>query len=347
LVNLHSDNYEVIVDASWAQFNDFIAAKSYSKIVVLLDENTKRHCYDIIKLEFPHIIIEVLAGENQKQIDSCKIIWEQLLSKHCDRGSLLINLGGGVIGDMGGFCASTYMRGIDFIQVPTTLLSQIDASVGGKLGVDLQGVKNIVGLFKNPILVWVQTAFLTTLPKRELRSGFAELVKHALILDKNLWEEIVKLSTLDEVIDWKDWVSRSIEIKNKIVLQDPFESGLRKILNFGHSVGHGIETLLLDGSAPLLHGEAVAYGMLIEAKISQNKGQLSKESYLSIKNFITKIYGTFDSSQINREDLLQVIKKDKKNKGGVIYMALIDQIGHCLEAVKVSPDEILRALQEV
>lgn len=344
---LPSDNYEVIIDAPWSQFNDFIRTKNYSKIVVLVDENTKRYCYEPMSLDLLHTIIEIPAGEQQKEIESCSVIWEQLLDNQCDRSSLLINLGGGVIGDMGGFCASTFMRGIDFIQVPTTLLSQIDASVGGKLGVDLNGVKNMVGLFNNPSMVWVQTGFLSTLPERELQSGFAELVKHALILDKKLWSEIIEIESLDEIDQWKDWVSRSIQIKNKVVLEDPKESGLRKILNFGHSIGHGIETVLLDGPHHLLHGEAVAHGMLIEAKISESKGLLSMDSYQLIKEFIQKIYGTFDESQIDKQELLQVIQKDKKNKGGKILMALIDQIGHCQQAVEVSPEEIIAALKKV
>ncbi len=344
---LLSDNYEVIVDSPWSHFNDFIEAKNYSKIVVLVDENTKKYCYEGMSLDKPHSLIAIPSGEQQKQIQSCSSIWEQLLAHKCDRNSLLINLGGGVIGDMGGFCASTFMRGIDFIQVPTTLLSQIDASVGGKLGVDLNGIKNMVGLFNNPSMVWVQTSFLSTLPKRELRSGFAELVKHALILDQELWSELKKLESLDGIDNWQDLVYRSIEIKNKVVLQDPKEGGLRKILNFGHSIGHGIETLLLDGPNHLVHGEAVAHGMLIESKISVNKSQLSVEDYNSIKEFIQKIYGIFDSSQINIQELLQVIGKDKKNKGGVILMALIDQIGHCQQAVEVSPAEIVSALQEL
>ena len=190
----------------------------------------------------------------------------KLTENQFDRNSLLINLGGGVIGDMGGFCASTYKRGIDFIQIPTTLLAMVDASVGGKLGVDFGELKNQIGLFKNPKTVIVNPDFLDTLEKTQLKSGFAEVVKHALIADKNLWNKLS--STPFENLVWEEIIAISVQIKNKIVREDPWENGERKKLNFGHTFGHAIESYYLEKGTPILHGEAVFMGIILETDLS-------------------------------------------------------------------------------
>ncbi|HSA84312.1 MAG TPA: 3-dehydroquinate synthase, partial [Patescibacteria group bacterium] len=213
--------------------------------------------------------ITLSSGEKEKNIVTVGKIWSAMKENNLDRKSLVINLGGGVIGDMGGFAASTYMRGIDFLQIPTTLLSQIDASVGGKTGVDFAGIKNLVGSFQQPIGVIIDTQTLKTLPKREFLSGFGEMIKHGLIADKTYFELVTSKQpqsfSQEELINL---IARSCEIKKTIVEQDETENGLRKLLNFGHTIGHAIESLSLETEMPLLHGEAVAIGMVAEAKVA-------------------------------------------------------------------------------
>ena len=237
---IKSDNYSI-----WLGGNSLskLDISGYSKVAILVDENTKRDCLPKLPQFENPIIIEIKSGEENKNINTCNFIWEQLTAQHFDRNSLLINLGGGVIGDMGGFAASTYKRGIDFIQIPTTLLAMVDASVGGKLGVDFNGLKNQIGLFNNPESVLIFPEFLETLPENQLKSGFAEVVKHALISDKNLWEELT--STTFDKLNWEAIILTSIQIKNNIILSDPFEKGNRKKLNFGHTFGHAVESYYL------------------------------------------------------------------------------------------------------
>jgi 3-dehydroquinate synthase len=238
----------------------------------------------------------------------------------------MINLGGGVVGDMGGFCASTYKRGIDFIQIPTTLLSMVDASIGGKLGIDFNGVKNSIGVFKDPKAVFVDPFFLETLPKRELRSGFAEIIKHALISDKFLWQEISSINIHKEQ-NWTPIIIDSLKVKQKIVVDDPFEKNIRKALNFGHTIGHGIEGVMLHKENSLLHGEAIAIGMAIESWLSFHKGFLSEEEFISILIFLKR---TFDLQPIKEElidDFILLMKNDKKNESDEIHFAVVGPIG--------------------
>ncbi len=243
----------------------FLRANSYTKIQVIVDENTFKYCYPSIKpfLE-KHNIIKIKSGESQKNLETCQKIWQAMTDNELDRHSIVINLGGGVIGDMGGFCASTYKRGIDFIQIPTTLLSQVDASVGGKLGIDFQGLKNHIGVFQIPNAVLIDADFLKTLSYNELRSGFAEVIKHCLIMDGKKWDEIRRKDFEEQELE--DLIAHSVNIKQHIVEADPTEKGLRKILNFGHTLGHAIETYFLGKpKLHLLHGEAIAAGMICEA----------------------------------------------------------------------------------
>jgi len=342
MASIEASTYQIHVNDHWATFTNFVAEGNYSSIVILVDENTKVHCYEKIKeyLRFSHLLIEIQSGEINKTLKTCENVWQQMLKHNCDRKSLMINLGGGVIGDLGGFCASTYMRGIDFIQVPTTLLSQVDASVGGKLGVDLNQIKNIVGVFNNPQMVWVDTSFLSSLPANELRSGYAEVIKHCLIANKDMWSTIKNHTNPSEILDWSEIVEDSIRIKNKVVTEDPREQGRRKILNYGHTIGHAIESLLLHSENKLLHGEAIAQGMILESKLSVTKGQLDQEDFKEVKNFIEAVYGQLDRAAIDVDQLILNATKDKKNFAGEIKMAAIDQIGSCSYDITITPDEI-------
>ena len=252
----------------WIGKNSFskLDISNYSQVAILVDENTKRDCLSKLPQIENALIIEIKSGEEYKNISTCSFIWEQLTINNFDRNALLINLGGGVIGDMGGFCATTYKRGLEFIHIPTTLLAMVDASVGGKLGIDFKGFKNQIGLFNNPKAVLISSEFLETLAESELKSGFAEVVKHALISDNSLWLKLKNTPFTD--LDWEDIIDTSVQIKNKIVLADPFEKGERKKLNFGHTFGHAIESYYLEKRTPISHGEAVFMGMILETKIS-------------------------------------------------------------------------------
>jgi 3-dehydroquinate synthase len=266
---IESISYSVFFKNSLQELSAFLNQKKYSKVFVLVDSNTEIQCLPALQnalgsIEFD--LIEVTPGEENKNIDFCIGIWRMLLDFGADRNSIMINLGGGVITDMGGFAASTFKRGIDFVQVPTTLLSQVDASVGGKTGVDMNNVKNIIGTFTQPKAVYIHTPFLKTLSDRELRSGYAEVIKHGLIYDASLFKKLKGIAP-QELND--EIIYRSIEIKNEVVMKDPFEKGLRKILNYGHTIGHAVESYSLkQDKSPLLHGEAIAIGFICEAYLS-------------------------------------------------------------------------------
>jgi 3-dehydroquinate synthase len=233
---------------------------------------------------------------------------------------------------MGGFCASTYKRGIDFIQIPTTLLAMVDASVGGKLGINFNGLKNQIGIFSNPKSVIINPKFLETLAENQLRSGFTEVVKHALISDKKLWETIRNSSFND--LDWKCIIETSVNIKNNIVLTDPKENGERKKLNFGHTYGHAIESYYLQKGTPILHGEAIFMGIIIESELSS----LTDSDKNQIKNYILSNFQLphFPS----KSELLSFMRNDKKNLDGKISFSLLKEIGNCTINNLFSEDEL-------
>ena len=318
----------------WIGKNSFskLDISIYSQVAILVDENTKRDCLSKLPQIENALIIEIKSGEEYKNISTCSFIWEQLTINNFDRNSLLINLGGGVIGDMGGFCAATYKRGLEFIHIPTTLLAMVDASVGGKLGIDFKGLKNQIGLFNNPKAVLISSEFLETLTESELKSGFAEVVKHALISDNSLWLKLKNTSFTD--LDWEDIIDTSIQIKNKIVLADPFEKGERKKLNFGHTFGHAIESYYLEKGTPISHGEAVFMGMILETKISD----LSETDKNEIKNYILSNFALPYTPK--KSSLHKFLINDKKNQNGKINFTLLNGIGNCSFDNLFSLDEL-------
>ena len=323
---------------------NFLADKSYSKIGVLVDENSQEHCLPKVVDALPeHYLLVIQSGEENKTLSTCEDIWMALTEAGFDRKGLLINLGGGVIGDMGGFAASSYKRGFDFLNIPTTLLSQVDASVGGKLGIDFHGFKNHIGFFKEPQNVLIDTGFFETLPKNELRSGFAEVIKHGLIYDQAYWEQLKKIDPFNT--EWTDIVARSIEIKKKVVLEDPFESGLRKILNFGHTIGHAIESFFLErNSEKLLHGEAIAAGMICEAYLSKKITGLSTKALDEIVQYLMKVYNPQSISSDHFDELLGLTIQDKKNEGGVVQFSLLQEIGKCTVNIPISTADMVDSL---
>ncbi|MBK7957891.1 MAG: 3-dehydroquinate synthase [Bacteroidetes bacterium] len=277
---------------------DILAQKDYSKILVLVDEHIEANCLPLLfsKDSLIHFeLIKIPSGEEHKTLDTCQLIWDQFNQHHVDRNAVLINLGGGVICDMGGFAASTYKRGIDFINIPTTILAMVDASYGGKTGINFNGIKNNIGVFKNAIETIIHPVFLQTLPFRELRSGWAEIIKHGLIADRDYFARIEPITELTKITEaaWTEIIRTSIQIKSSIVDQDPEEKGIRKILNFGHTIGHAIESASLKTDQPLLHGEAIAIGMLLEIELSVEHNHFSLEESRRIAKYIKHILKIF------------------------------------------------------
>lgn len=323
---------------------EFLSTRSYSRLAVLVDENTEEHCYPKIVDHLPmHDVVRIVSGEANKDLDGCKSIWSQLTEQNYDRNSLLINLGGGVIGDMGGFCAATFKRGIDFINIPTTLLAQVDASVGGKLGIDFEDYKNQIGVFQAPQSVIINTGFLETLNERQLRSGFAEVIKHSLIADASSWADLSNREFLS--LDWSNVVRDSVEIKKNIVAQDPKEKGLRKILNFGHTIGHAIEAHFLSKQDNLLHGEAIAAGMVAEAWLSNLKTGLASNNLHELCAFLISTYGKITFNQEEFDRIVELTRQDKKNINSEARFALLEEIGRATYDVPVQTHEIRSALE--
>ncbi|MCB0705577.1 MAG: 3-dehydroquinate synthase [Saprospiraceae bacterium] len=323
------DSYDILIDAPWTALSEKIQTLAPGKIALVLDENTRRDCLPILRKAIDisswHLI-EIPSGEQHKSLETCQFIWQSLMNLAFDRNCLLLNLGGGVIGDMGGFCAATFKRGMPFIQIPTTLLSQVDASVGGKLGIDFLEIKNSIGVFRDPELVFIQTAFLKTLPFRELRSGFAEIIKHALIASPMLWEKLLAISDLTTA-EWPVLLPEALQVKIDVVRQDPFEKGLRKILNFGHTIGHAIESYLLNTAEPALHGEAIAAGIICEVWISEKNVNLAPETASRIRSLIHSFYPDLTWPENLESDLLNRMKQDKKNRDQQILFVLLRDIG--------------------
>ncbi len=340
-------DYDIYVGNLDNHLNTILQKRNYTKIFVLVDENTKTHCLPILRsqlMDYQLYIIEIQSGEIYKNINTCQQIWSTLMTAQADRNSLLINLGGGVIGDMGGFCASTFKRGMDFIQIPTTLLAQVDASIGGKLGIDFQQIKNSIGLFQNPQAVFVDSQFLQTLPIAEIRSGYAEILKHSLIVDHNQWQQLSLLKKVDHHTNWDELIVPSLKIKQAIVIQDPFEKGLRKALNFGHTIGHAVESWALETKQPLLHGEAVAIGMVCESYLSTKVTTLTIKDLDKISEHITTIYGKYPLQKTAFPNLIDLMKNDKKNINQAINFTMLSSTGTCQINQTSEPDLIIESL---
>lgn len=330
-----NDYFIYFNENAYEALNILLLNKNYSKLFILVDNNTNEHCLPLL---LPNIVTEVAieiiefeAGERFKNIETCIQIWEALTELGADRKSLMINLGGGVITDLGGFVASTFKRGIDIVNIPTTLLSMVDASVGGKNGIDLGNLKNQIGVFNVPNMILIDTQYLDTLPKNEMRSGLAEMLKHGLIFDKEYWEKFSDLSVLSSD-DLDSLIYDSIVIKNKIVMKDPKEKGIRKSLNFGHTLGHAIESYFLENQnkTTLLHGEAIAVGMILESFVSMKKEYITLEEYKEIKNTIKKIFDDIIFLQEDIKPIINLLIHDKKNEYGKIKFVLINKIGNVI-----------------
>lgn len=300
---------------------------SNSKKVIIVDENTNEECLPALLTHYDELkdaeVMLLPSGEENKVMEVCFQVWEALTEYSIGRNDLIINLGGGVVTDMGGFIASIYKRGVSFINFPTTLLAMVDASVGGKTGIDLGPFKNQLGVFSFPELVVIDPLFLSTLAPEELLWGKAEMLKHGLIADKKHWDAIKNKGVVD--ININD-IQDSVGIKNKIVLSDPEEKGERKKLNFGHTIGHAIEGYYLkDGEIP--HGLAVAIGMIVEAKLSNNLNLLSSKAFSEIHFILSECYPELVLEDEMISEIVILMKNDKKNKDGKINFTLLTDIG--------------------
>lgn len=315
----------------------------FSRVFVLTDANTAIHCLPVFKKAFPEaadaLHLSIPAGEAHKNVHTCMELWQQLSGLGADRKSLLLNLGGGVVTDLGGFVASTYQRGMAFVNIPTTLLSMVDASVGGKTGVDLGTLKNQVGVIQNPDLVLIRPEFLRTLDKRQLRSGFAEMLKHGLIMDREYWECLKGIDNLESL---DRWIHKSVLLKNEVVTSDPNEKGRRKILNFGHTLGHALESYFLDSASgqSLLHGEAIAIGMILEAFLSVEACGLSKAQRDEIKEVLLRFFPKTPVTPEDRGPVLRLLRYDKKNARGRVLFSLLQGVGKACINQEVTTDQL-------
>ncbi|MBD8081658.1 3-dehydroquinate synthase [Chryseobacterium caseinilyticum] len=336
-----------LLDENFRQINQYLSDKSFSKIFILVDENTHEYCLPLflgnLETEISFEILEIEAGEEMKNIQTANQLWEILTEMKADRKALIINLGGGVITDLGGFVASTYKRGIQFINIPTTLLAMCDASIGGKTGIDLMHYKNMVGTFSFPEQIYVYPKFLETLPAKELKSGFAEMLKHGLIADKKHWEDLIQLHEVD-ALGIEPFIQQSMEIKQEVVKADFHEKNVRKTLNFGHTIGHAIESLCLHSENPILHGEAVALGMICESHLSYLEDLISKEESEVIIENIQKHFCFIDLNNFKEEDIFNLLLNDKKNADAKINFSLLSGIGSCVFDHECSTENIQKSI---
>ena len=296
--------------------------------------------------KFPKVVVP--AGEDNKKLSSVEAIWEFLSHSGADRKSLLINIGGGMLTDLAGFAASTFKRGLDFVNIPTTLLSQVDASVGGKTGCNFNGLKNEIGTFQEPKAVLIHTPFLETLDRSNFLSGYAEMIKHGLIYAPEHLRELMAF-TNDPVdyVSLQEMILHSVEVKKHFVVNDPFEKNIRKALNFGHTVGHAIESLAMEQNRPVLHGYAVAWGMMAELFLSAEKCRFPMDEFILIIQWIKQLYGAFSLESADFPELWKLMQHDKKNEGNLVNFTLLSGVGrfeidqHCLK------DQIMESLKHI
>lgn len=328
-----TNEYSIHLDANkYRSLNQHIESLSPSKIVVVTDSNTNRYCQDyfmsklVVKCSVEYISIQ--SGERFKNIETCKELWQFFSDVALDRKALILNLGGGVVTDIGGFVASTYLRGLAYINIPTTLLSMVDASIGGKTGIDLGMLKNQIGLIVNPKAVIIDTHFLNTLPIEEFNSGVAEILKHGLIHSESYWDLVSNTKiALNEILNAV--IYESIMIKKEIVEKDPKEQNLRKTLNFGHTLGHAIETFshLKKDFKPLLHGESVAIGLILACYISHIVLGFPKEKLAKLLRLYKSYFSIISFKKTDIDEILYLLKYDKKNTNGTINFVLLENIG--------------------
>ncbi|GAF03587.1 3-dehydroquinate synthase [Saccharicrinis fermentans] len=329
--------------------SELINKYSRGKVFLLMDTGSHQHCYPKIK-EIPEIdtnnIMIIEQGDHHKNIETIAKVWHFLSTNGADRKSLLINLAGGMPCDLGGFAAATFKRGIDFINIPTTLLSQVDASVGGKTGINFHSFKNEIGVFKHAVSVLVCNDFIKTQDQQNIFSGFAEMIKHALIFSEDTWNQLKVFDIRNTNIDaLKPLVINSIHIKEHFVKADPTEQNVRKSLNFGHTIGHAFESFAMQNNTPILHGFAVAYGMIVELYLGHKNCGFPLSKLQEINRILSAIYGHFTFSQKDFESLFYLMTHDKKNEKNKINFTLLEDIGQIKINQTCTKEEIFEALE--
>ena len=324
---------------------EYLRRPGISQVFVLVDANTRALCLPRLLAYLPIncTVVELPAGEEHKTLSSCETLWAALTAAQADRFAVLVNLGGGVVTDLGGFAAALYKRGIDFIQLPTTLLAQVDAGVGGKTGVDFQGFKNQLGVFQQPVAVCIDPVFLHTLDPRQLKAGYAEVLKHWLVADAEAFDKNRRLGWLTD--DWEPIIRESVALKQRIVAADPLEAGPRKLLNFGHTVGHALESYLLgQPGREVLHGEAVAVGLICESWLSVQRGLLEASELDKIETFVLSVFEKVNFVALETAAMAEFAAQDKKNAAGVINCTLLQGVGHGVYNQPVSLAELAESL---
>jgi 3-dehydroquinate synthase len=342
--------YSIYIDNSLKSLDEFLVSNEgkYSSYYILVDENTHSLAIPQLLKKVPKLqmaeILEVDAGEKYKNLHTASVLWEALLENNADRNTLLINLGGGMITDLGGFVASVFKRGISFINIPTTLLSMTDAAIGSKTGIDFQGYKNQIGSFAHPQAVFINTEFINTLKEEEIYSGMGEVLKYSLISDSKLWD-VLKDQSISNELDFEIIVAECVNIKNTIVDNDWTEKGERKILNFGHTIGHALESFSMSKSRRhLTHGEAIACGILVELELSVKKFNFDSSTHNRIQQYILENFDLFPISDKDFDRLISIMRKDKKNTNSEISFVLLHDIGKAEYGISVSESEIIEAL---
>lgn len=325
---------------------DLINELNPNKIVIISDENTHENCNSYLVTSFDELseaeIMVLPAGEATKDLEIAQNLWLALTDYEVSRHDLIINVGGGVITDLGGFVASCYKRGVKFVNVSTSLLGMVDASIGGKTGINLDGFKNQVGTFNFPELTIIDPVFLSSLNESEWVNGFAEMLKHGLIADGAHFEEVLSLMKSEEWAMPVDLLENSLKIKVKITDNDPFEMSERKLLNFGHTIGHAIESHQ-NRSGYMPHGLAVGSGMIIESYLSFKKGLLKQEDFEKIETALSEFYALPNLNDRDIQELVTLLYNDKKNRNGKILCVLLDSIGHAVADVEITSEEVLEA----
>ncbi len=339
-----------IGSGSLEQIGSLYPLGNYSQIIVVVDDKTppdlRKRLLDSLPSGTGTVVIP--GGDKHKNLANIEKIWRAAHAAGCDRSSLFINLGGGVIGDMGAFAASTYMRGVDFLNIPTTLLAQVDSSIGGKTAFNFDGVKNLIGSFRQPVSVIIDIETLASLPRREFTSAFGEIIKHGLIADADHFiQATAKRPAEFNSQELEDIIYGSCMIKLGIFKDDPIEKGARKLLHFGHAVGHAIEALSLETDGPLLHGEAVSLGMAAEATISANTGLLSSEDLSTIIQALNKAGLPTKIRGYRLEDVITRMRSGKNNTGGKLNLTLLEGLGHATYDHEVPESVVKEALRTV
>ncbi len=333
---------------SIAHLQNLIEEASPSALLFLVDEHVKQyHAEYLINIttEIPSYIFVLKATESHKSLSVATHIWEYMLENQLDKKTLLLNLGGGIISDLGGFVAANYKRGVRFVNIPTTLLAMIDATIGGKNGINLNHIKNSIGTFHFPEKIIRETAFLQTLPPLEWKNGLGELLKYALLGNAEMWEELKKVKHLNGEDLKKEWIDFAIDFKEKIVKQDPFERDQRYLLNFGHTIGHALETLQLAKNEPIAHGHAVALGFIGETYISYIKGFINIAIVQDIQETVFHFFTKPQFTATETDQLLTYLCNDKKREKKNILIPLLKEIGNVNSMTEVSENEWKEALQ--